>query len=1240
MSVFAQNIMADMELSRNSFFRQEWLAANTQLERVLALDPHHQEAHFFHAFTRLMEPIENNETGSDPTTFTDSFREILDQFGAMPSSSVSYRKLPGILPTDSPSSGDIQTFIEKVLIPEITQAIQEDLSLISTDFSTIVTSEEWVAIQGIYADATEIDYADIKLVELALRLLKMHLFIILAYDIDVDIDNLEKQQGIFSLQSYLYPLYPELMTLRPGKETFLAQAKVEFIAAIDAYHIASDFIRNETDYQYDDLVMIESTDVSREEILRNQLMDMRVSLTTVDNKPVSIEIQGKNLVLNLNKLFDASLNLRTLSPDRAYDTETGQTIFLADTPDPTYSGLLPSAYFDSKTEILHIPSAWITNGVPGSMTFMALGSMTLQRVSINPVRFSLIELSIVNNFDNPTVYFDGQTGILSMPAFDVYEAGMSRRHSTQLVSEPNGKFFGLVSAEDRNIFATSALTISPPSATLSPGGQIKLTANGAQIRLTSNGTVAPLNWTANYGELTEQRRQYATMPQGTIEPLQADQVLYTAAHEPGIYTIAVSDGAQLGTALITVKDMQDAVVRLSIPGGDSVLPPDENILLSVDAWLADKSRRDYRAKVNWESSNPGVATINGGSLQTLAEGETQITATYAGKSTHIQLTVQAQYAGLKAEPSPLRLSSGARQTLTLTRLHGNGSSKSIAADNCLFASLNNSIARVDNGLIEATGAGHTRIQVDCENQQIMVPVFVGNPLSLQVDPKNLDLGTREKASIRISGGMPPYTAQAMRGRLKGAGAKRRYIAPRNSGMDSISITDNEGTQVSIAVNISGGLALTPLAASLALAEQQTLEVSGGHPPYVWLTTAGNLDNLSADSIHFSADIQGVFQVTVSDRRGQTLTSEMNVQAGLLITPRQLVLEPNEEKIFRVTGGTPPYSASTVTGSISQQGHHVFHYSAGEVDGDYTISVRDREGRQGLLEVRVGRSPEATPAELFLQPGETAQVTLSGGYGQYTPVAQRGEVLMNENTLSYTAPQQRGNDLISLTDDKGEVVQVTVQVSASGLYLSPGREYRLPGESVTLQALGGTAPYTWQTTGGDFDRLNGERVQLTVPDSTGQLEVTVTDNTGKQSSGEIIVYQGELQISPQTLVLNRGQNAQLQALFGLPGYTWSSQRGSFQSNTGETVTYTAPEKGYRDLIRLVDATGGVKTLKVNLSGGAIKDVVDLYAGEDRQLDTLEMEQSFEDYFQQQDWLNRKELFLLTETFLQENGFSTR
>ena len=229
----------------------------------------------------------------------------------------------------------------------------------------------------------------------------------------------------------------------------------------------------------------------------------------------------------------------------------------------------------------------------------------------------------------------------------------------------------------------------------------------------------------------------------------------------------------------------------------------------------------------------------------------------------------------------------------------------------------------------------------------------------------------------------------------------------------------------------------------------------------------------------------------------------------------------------------------------------------------------------------------------------------------------------------------GRDVISIIDQTGAVVQVEVLVSLDGFYASPGESYILPGEKVKLRGLGGTPPYSWTVKGeGDLSKNAGDRVTFTAPEVAGKYTIVIKDNSGKETEATVVVYQGELKLSPEILVIAPGKKAELTALLGVADYVWSNdQVGALSATKGKTVTYTASEKQSEDIIQLEDATGKLKTLRVVIQKGKL-NMLDLIAGADGKVDEIEMDNAIGDFFdpEKQGWIDRHDLFLVIEQFL--------
>jgi hypothetical protein len=443
------------------------------------------------------------------------------------------------------------------------------------------------------------------------------------------------------------------------------------------------------------------------------------------------------------------------------------------------------------------------------------------------------------------------------------------------------------------------------------------------------------------------------------------------------------------------------------------------------------------------------------------------------------------------------------------------------------------------------------------------------------------------------------------------------------------------------VSVTKELVLSPLAVDLSVNQSTPFTASGGVQPYTWQATAGfpkPIETLEDIEVTYTApNVNGVHELTVIDQQGYVKTAVINVNAGLMVTPRRLIMKPEEKKRFQVTGGTPPYKLSAKVGEIEEAGVGGYGYQAPDVSGDYTINVRDAEGRMRMIAVVVQSALQVTPSELFLLREEAAELNISGGYGDYTLTALKGEIGKKAGKIRYQAPKVAGRDVITITDQAGAVVQVEVLVSTDSFYISPIEHYVLPEELVSLRGWGGTPPYTWF---GEIElpltetTQQGERIQFAAPKAAGEYGISIEDSSGVKTESRVVVYQEALQLAPEILVLAPGEQAELQALLGVPQYTWAVQQGELSASEGEKVMYTAPNQGSEDVIQLQDATGEVKILGAVITMKTVRDISDLYVGSDGKVDEADANRAMTDYFQKANWINRGELYSVVKRFLEE------
>ncbi len=810
-----------------------------------------------------------------------------------------------------------------------------------------------------------------------------------------------------------------------------------------------------------------------------------------------------------------------------------------------------------------------------------------------------------------------------------------------------GLVIGAISA-----LAVHALSLTPKEITLKIGEKALFTANDA---------VGKVNWWVVKGDLSKTTRADAAlvlsgvpMGENLITLADATKAQYTAPTIIGRYSLAATDGQSLAVAAITVLPASgETVVQptwLEILGGDRNLTEGQSLILSLQGETLTKELKNYNREATWASSDDSIVSVDQGKITALKTGAAEISATVVTLTAKIKVTVVAESAvGLAITPSPLYTTVGQTSAIGIAKMLKQGGKT--AASDCTLTADASGVVSVAAQNVTAIKSGYAKVNVVCGSLTGQLPVFVSADLPLSAHPATLSAIVGDKATLTVSGGIAPYTVTATTGQISGQSDSWIYQAPRIEGEDKIIITSSDGHEISVPVAITGGLTLSPMIDSV-LDGSSKLTATGGKPPYDWTVTAGSFADsgkgaTTSDAgqtvVYLPPKTKGVYQVNVRDQGGQIRTATINVDAGLIATPAAFLLSPKKEARFQISGGKPPYVVSVEYGSYVEEADG-YYYTAPELAGDYQIHINDSEGHNTVIDAAVQVPLNVTPTSLFLLHQEEAELTVNGGAGGYKFFTKTGDVGQIEQTAEktlYKAAKLTGEDVISIRDKTGTQVQVNVSVSSTGFFSTPAVGYVLPAEGIQFRALGGTAPYTWAVKGeGTLSANEGAQVTFTAPTMTGEYQVTAVDNTGQTAASTVYVYHGQLQITPTTLTIERGAQAALKAILGVPGeegkgYLWSVERGKLSSLAGATVTYTAPFNGLNDVVTVEDATGLVQVLKINLDAFNIK-ASDTYAGKDGTLDNEEANKALADFFStvntEKPIMTKQNLFEIAERLL--------
>lgn len=349
-SVYGILAVSDLGSCREAVFSLNVVAADEACKAELAADSGNPETNLFRSVTRIVRIAEEDTNGPDPSTFTDSWKEMLDRAEVSSGGrsifafTADFARDPNgeiLIPFDTPNGVDTQTFLKNVVLPEIDGALA-NLAEIGPGFTMTITASEARSDTSV-----EVDFGDIKLYEAGLHAARAAILASLSYDVNIGVSDAEEiaaksEAGTLNIQAELNAR-PNLLTLTSGADLFLPQAESAVKAGIDAYMAASDFVRSETDDQRNDFFIFpdpdddpftQAEDVQDEAAFRALLIDIKNSL---EGPTV---IGGESV--HLGPLFGTPFaNLRSLAPQFSFDPIT-KINGIVNFPDPTFNGILPN----------------------------------------------------------------------------------------------------------------------------------------------------------------------------------------------------------------------------------------------------------------------------------------------------------------------------------------------------------------------------------------------------------------------------------------------------------------------------------------------------------------------------------------------------------------------------------------------------------------------------------------------------------------------------------------------------------------------------------------------------------------------------------------------------------------------------------------------------------------------------------------------------------------------------------
>jgi Putative Ig domain len=420
---------------------------------------------------------------------------------------------------------------------------------------------------------------------------------------------------------------------------------------------------------------------------------------------------------------------------------------------------------------------------------------------------------------------------------------------------------------------------------------------------------------------------------------------------------------------------------------------------------------------------------------------------------------------------------------------------------------------------------------------------------------------------------------------------------------------SQSASVQITVNLAPVITTTSLTAATAgTGYSTTINASGGTGPFTWSLSSGTLPNgLSlGSSTSGSVTISGTptaaatasITVKCADSVGasttQTLTVTVNPPPPLTITTSSLsagVMGTAYSQTLQASGGIPGYKWGITAGSLPQG--LSLNGSTGVISGtpsgtftsasNFTVQVTDSETptaatKTANLNISISAPPLSVTTTSL--PGGTQGSAYSqtlqaaGGVSPYTWTITSGSLPpglslgASSGTITGT-PTTLGtsNFTIQVSDSETPTAQtatanLSITINRAPLVVTttssqlPTGVVSSPYPSTTLQATGGTPPYTWSVTSGSLpaglslNTSSGAISGTPTASGTSNFTVQVKDNAGRTATaGLSITVNAALAIAATSLpggTVGTAYGTNVNATGGVQPYTWSITSGSLPS----------------------------------------------------------------------------------------------
>lgn len=254
---------------------------------------------------------------------------------------------------------------------------------------------------------------------------------------------------------------------------------------------------------------------------------------------------------------------------------------------------------------------------------------------------------------------------------------------------------------------------------------------------------------------------------------------------------------------------------------------------------------------------------------------------------------------------------------------------------------------------------------------------------LQITPTSASVNAGDSVMFMITGGTAPYTVTSLNPSLTNpatwnvaTSGGTFQVAGVKAGSANIIVTDAAGVQVQVALTVvaappgpSSNLAATPSTVSVVVGQPQLVVITGGTAPYTATSLSPSLtDKASWDIASGGGSFQvigtnpGSALINVVDAKNAQIQVTLNIAntqaSSLTATPSNVSLVIGEPQIVVITGGTAPYTVTSLNPSLTNPTSWSVTSAGGSFQvtptatGTALINVVDAKGTQIQITITI------------------------------------------------------------------------------------------------------------------------------------------------------------------------------------------------------------------------------------------------------------------------------------------------